>query len=893
MPKIQAITREVKQLDNELALFQEGIYKTPQGTVHYDPSMKAKDPNIQAKLADKDFAEWSRTVYRDTVKQESKETKEMLNKILGAIKENTGSPMSKTINEMKDISGVSAYFVDMHRNFKKAFGKSYNIVKTNLLDPFVEGKNKMFKETDQILTDLDNTIVKGMGIGKGTEYSRAVQELGENTKTYAQIVEEFGENNAKKIAQANTWFRSQYDSLLDRINETRRQIYPNNPEKLIPKRSDYYRHFKEVSQGFEGLKNLIESDAGISSTMSRLSQTTQPKTKWLSLAQRRLGLETDVDAVGGFLNYLKYAEYAIHVDPHISKFRALAEELDNLTLEGINKDKVNNFIRYLTNFSNSLAGKSNPLDAPLQEIFGRKAFKILNWANSRVKANVIVGNLKSSVAQFFNIPLGVASAGPIQATKTLPITLKNILTDGADYKESAFLRERYFNSYNKFDKSMIDNAKKLAGWITSIGDEIGTKYIWDMHKAKAIAEGISNPIRYADDMTRSLVAGRGIGEMPLIQQSKVFQLIAPFQLEVTNLWHVMKDFVDEKKFGKFATLFVMSYLMNRGAEKLRGSDVVMDPIQAVMEAVEAYKEEEDKKLGVMRAGGRLAGEIISNVPMGQTVASIYPEYGGNVGGVKLPTRKEFFGEGDPTRFGDGGLLTKGLQDPLYKILPPFGGAQIKSSIEGLSAVNKGYSQSQSGKVQFPIDKTIPRAIQAGAFGKYSVPEAREYFDKKRAVLGDKQSEKVKSASNIKGEYNKIIDDRQARKEKAERRAGMTEAEKKAQDRFESYSIKLADYQKTKDPKAGSSLYYSVKNSKSLTPEMKEELLKSIPVPPLKTKAPKKLKVKAGTRAKKVKKPKKLGKIKVSYKAPKLTKLKVNVPKLAKFKVKKPKKSQFA
>lgn len=52
----------------------------------------------------------------------------------------------------------------------------------------------------------------------------------------------------------------------------------------------------------------------------------------------------------------------------------------------------------------------------------------------------------------------------------------------------------------------------------------------------------------------------------------------------------------------------------------------------------------------------------------------------------------------------------------------------------------------------------------------------------------------------------------------------------------------------------------------------------------------KAKLRAG---RKVKKPKKLGKIKVSYKAPKLTKLKVKIPKLAKIKMLKPKKVKTA
>ena len=36
----------------------------------------------------------------------------------------------------------------------------------------------------------------------------------------------------------------------------------------------------------------------------------------------------------------------------------------------------------------------------------------------------------------------------------------------------------------------------------------------------------------------------------------------------------------------------------------------------------------------------------------------------------------------------GGFTTKGLQDPLYKLLPPFGGQQIKRTIEGVDQLIK-------------------------------------------------------------------------------------------------------------------------------------------------------------------------------------------------------------
>ena len=74
----------------------------------------------------------------------------------------------------------------------------------------------------------------------------------------------------------------------------------------------------------------------------------------------------------------------------------------------------------------------------------------------------------------------------------------------------------------------------------------------------------------------------------------------------------------------------------------------------------------------------------------------------------------------------GGFTTKGLQDPLYKLLPPFGGQQIKRTIEGVGSVNKGYSETKTGRVRFPIEKNLTNFLQGGVFGQYAVPEAKEF-----------------------------------------------------------------------------------------------------------------------------------------------------------------------
>lgn len=624
---------------------------------------------------------------------------------------------------LKDISGFKGHVRDIYRNFEAVLGKGSPLSEI-ILDEFDDSKGRFVAEQKRLTKALDRTIVKGLKIKPGSKASRLVMDYGEGLITQKELSVRFGQRRAVDIMNAADWFRKGYDQLLDEVNVVRARIYPNSPDKLIPRRKDYFRHYQEMSTGWAGFKNIFDTPAGISPELAGISPFTRPRSRFLSFAQQRIGMRSERDAVGGFVNYIKPFAFAKHIDPNISNFRILATVLAN---ETVNTKNVNNFISFLHNYSNDLAGKTNPADRYIQEImpYGRQSFAVLNWVNSRVKAGVILGNFGSAIAQIFNVPQGIASAKQHAAMGAVR-TFGDVIFENKAMSQSSFISERYSNTmYDKFQTGMLKHPKRVAAWITGALDEVGTKFIWNSHYEKALRENMPNPVRYADQKTRKLVGGRGVGEVPLLQKAKVFQLVAPFQLEVGNLWFAMGDMKREKDLAGFAILFIVSFLMNKVAERLRGSDVIFDPIQALWEAFLLFQSEEDKRTGAVVAAGRLAGEVIGNVPLGQTVGSAYPQYGFSIGNFKAPTREKFFGGADPTRFGSGLFAAQSLSDPLYKILPPFSGGQIKKTVGGVKALLDGDVSSKDGKKLYDTKKAD--AVQLVLFGKYSTTEAREYF----------------------------------------------------------------------------------------------------------------------------------------------------------------------
>jgi len=637
------------------------------------------------------------------------------------------------------------------------------------------------------------------------------------------LVLEFGRDRANDIIAADKWFRDRYDTLIDQINAERKEIYSTVWKKkdqldeeikllqdklaskdaeiaskkrtdtlayiklqyqkqrlgdailkrrelvtsemwwrgkLIPKRNDYYRHYQEMAEGFNALKNILTEDAKISSQLSGISPFTKPKSKFLQAAQKRLGNTSRRDAIGGFANYIPSASYAIYIDPQIAKFRQLAKELADATSETKN---VNNFIENLHDFANHLAGKSNPADRYIQKVLGRKAFRALNWVNNRIKANVILSNLSSSVAQIFNVPQGVAATKQ-HAIGGMKRSMAQIFTENKAMKESTFIKERFSTPVaDQFKEGMLYNVKKMAVWVTGALDEVGTKYIWNSFYQKAISEGIENPVRYADNWTRKMVAGRGVGEKPLLQNAALFQLAAPFQLEVGNLWWTFQDAYKEggKKglLGNLAVFAVTAYLMNRAAEEIRGNDVVFDPIQATIDGIKAFAGEQNKVVGTAKLFGRLAGEVLSNVPLGQTAAAAYPQDGfKRLGILSELTREELFGDNDPTRFGGGLLAAKGLQDPIFKLALPFGGEQVKKTQQGITSFLQGEVKNKSGDTAFNVEKTPINAAQMFIFGKYSTQAAQDYFktlDSVYSIVDRVDKDRVRASAEAEKEFAKI------------------------------------------------------------------------------------------------------------------------------------------
>ena len=348
-------------------------------------------------------------------------------------------------------------------------------------------------------------------------------------------------------------------------------------------------------------------------------------------------------------------------------------------------------------------------------------------------------------------------------------TIKSFITDDSFVDQSVFLTSRLRQS-EKLYKTSLDKISDKTSFLFNTIDEVSSnivvrgKYLENIEKGMSEAEAMKN----ADQYARNVIADRSKGALPTKFEEKnpVTKVFTQFQLEVNNQFRYMfkdipRDLADEglgaiaKAFFK---MFVGAYIYNWISEKITGRKPAFSPIDI---AVSTYKNFADDSKKTFDKLSDTATEIGEQLPF----------VGGLIGGGRVPVNGAIpnianvgkgvtglvTGEMDSSKAKD--TIGKELSKPLYYLLPPFGGAQIKKSVEGISTVANGGSYGLDNKgnetLQIPVeDKSVKNYVKAGLFGKYALPEAKNYTERDYKSLNANQTKMYKK-SNL--PYKQLLD----------------------------------------------------------------------------------------------------------------------------------------
>ena len=662
-------------------------------------------------------------------------------------------------DDWENIKAAEEFFREMYDQYLKDINQAREKIYPH---PLEDAQDKMAayearrdraaeRIADQraIIADIEKVLV--------AKKAEILKKKRTDTKVYANLQNSI-RYNEERLARAKEHLndyidrKNKYDVL---ANEIRAAIDSGDilrNKRIIP-RKDYFHHFQELTVGLGDVFSMSNNTSEIDPRLEGTSGYTEPRSKFSGVTLHRKHGRYKADAIEGMVRYVQTGEYMIHIDPVISEFRNHIVGMAKVTKDSRNANKL---IRWLVQWTNDLAGKTNPADRFVQDVIGRETMKKIKWINSRAKANAVVGNLSSASAQFFNFPnLQAYVNDPKAYTAGLRDLFRFIRRDKDTrllMRQSGFLNERYLDdAINALETKAKDKISHAAQWTLVVGDRYTSAMVWFTAYNDAVNKGKKRPIEYADNITRRCVAGRGIGEIPLAQKSNITQIFAPFQIEVNNAYQLYKEKIvgaatgrtEKDKLvsaGQFGLILVMNFLMNTVTDLVLHRRVVYDPIYVFLQCLSDWKngddDEEEKNIAEKFAEllGRQAGEIISNIPYGSLLAY----YGINSSWV----RENIFGDQDPTRFGVSNIAldwAAGFAESLFTgkdivddvlsfgttFLMPFGGKQTERTLQGLidsgilpelkigwkEGVSFGWkkapgSYDKNGQLQFPLKSPI-------------------------------------------------------------------------------------------------------------------------------------------------------------------------------------------
>lgn len=567
-------------------------------------------------------------------------------------------------------------------------------------------------------------------------------------------------------------------------------------KRILP-RKDYFHHAQEMLSDYTVLdflkpKNVNED---ISPALAGISDQTKPKSRWWGAMFHRGNGAYFASASNAMASYIGMAEYKLAYDPLTNYFRKM-EGAMRTSADTVNAKNASGFIEWTKDWTDGIAGKSDHvIDRGVQKILSRQMLNSINNVNKRVRANKVMGNIRTMVVQGSNL---ANATGYIPSAKAWQQGLQAFV----DYhfnpdsnmrqllSQSEFMSQRYgANGMN-----ILEGDGKGVKWLAAQGLELLQHWGDDLTWFSAYSQFNNNPdaamsgmkrryenaIDYADDITRRSVAGRGVGEGALLNNSKVINTLAPFQTEVLNQWNAFFEHAKDLKASPeakkraakgLASLEVSTYLFNLITEALIGDKILgFDFINAIVEAIQNYRDDDDEDKNALDLAKGVAqsslGTMVDAAPYANIIANL----------LDKETNEKIFGkEHSPTRYGGGniglqaaadgilwgldtaekiidGISDKTTAEDVIKSLDweggletagnfvtPWGGTQLARTVKGLETFFRGGKYDKKGNLQYAVAKTPVNFLRAATLGRSILPEHQEWIAKGFPTLTPEQT----------------------------------------------------------------------------------------------------------------------------------------------------------
>lgn len=690
--------------------------------------------------------------------------------------------------------------------------------------------------------------------GLDSEERGLAQQLARWTEN--QELLEAGELDSVKINNAVRTYAEQYDRFYDAVND----FLTAHGYETIGFIKGYAPHMQGVDNQNKLMNALramgVNTDASsLPTSISGMTADYKPGKRWNPFFQSREGKNTDYDVAKGYESYVSYLGDILYHTDDIARLRGVSRYLrKNYGPEEINhaidhaeslryadlqtqtevlKDagkisdgtkltyqdakammdqyidelydnvtkvtKYGEFVKYIDNYANILAGKQSMADRGMEYMAGRTS---LNAGNKLVAAfgrAQVAGNVSSVLNQSAQLSQILAEVdGKYVAQAALDLTkstrgqLWNIKKTEL-FDQSDLLTGKKGIEYLTADDSKLDSLVTAMFKPADIMDGLMSALAVQSKYNQLVAEGKPSEVAMleADRWATQIMASRMKGSRPLAFESKsvINQMVHLFQVEAMNsLEHLTQDLPTKyrqigKQYGKGAEAravavvatkgLLSAFLLNRVAEAAYGGtpapfDVLgyianfvasgfgmstnealkrgLKPIiNTVWEKLfgEALLDDDDEELQDFDWGSAASDmlyNVSNDVPILSNVSGLLGLGDQTMPLANMAEAAKGVGQAVTAEDRSAGEIGSAAMELGSTLLP--GGRQVQKTYQGLQTMLNGgrvYGYGDKKRLQYTVEQTPDKWIQAVLFGNTGLSETRDFYASGESGLSAKQT----------------------------------------------------------------------------------------------------------------------------------------------------------
>lgn len=737
-----------------------------------------------------------------------------------------------------------------------------SVVQQMLEDRFV-GETVASMETAESIRNAAINIKNGKDVGDSAkEFSLRGEEvdLAQQLARWMgnQELIQSGQLDGVKIQNAVDAYSKQYDLFYDAIND----FLTAHGYSTIGFIKGYAPHMQEevtknkLSSALSALG--VNPDAmQLPTSISGLTANYKPGMRFNPFAQHRRGNNTVYDVAEGYEKYVEHLADVLYHTDDIARLRGLSQHLrktyggeeiadaidhaeglrtldsasqlealreagliekgsvltpqdtrarleqhiDKLYDEIGHMTRYGEFVKYIDDYANILAGKQSMADRGQEYVAGRASLNAGNRLVSAFSKAQVAGNLSSALNQSAQLPLLLAEVDGKSVAKAVASLVKS--TGGKLWNMRAT---------DLFDQSDLLTTKKGIDYLTDKDTPLD-RYVDTLFKPLELtdsllsaltvqskyeqlrSQGLSHEVAMdeASRFAQSIMGSRAKGSKPMAYTHKgiISQMVHMFQLEAVNSWdHISQDLPRQirqvaAEHGKqaagraVATMAVKgllsAFILNRITEAAYGGtpapfDVLgyvanfvasgkgMSTNAWLAELVNAGweklfgealfgddddREEEEKSFNLGQATDDLVYNLLNDIPFVRNAAGLI-----GWGDQTMPLANiAEAAKGVKEAAGNSGILSSEMGGALLElgstVLP--GGRQLQKTGQGIwTSLNQGrvYGFGDEMRLQYPVERDPFNIVQAVLFGNSGLAESRDFYASGNTGLSAKQTQLV-------------------------------------------------------------------------------------------------------------------------------------------------------